>query len=139
MALFLLDATTLTLLQAKHARVTAAVAAHSGDTIGVTSVNVEEVLTGWYARLRKAKTNAREAAASLMLAEAVASLARFPIFPLTEPALDRYDQLVRLKLNVGRMDLKIAAVALELGATAVTNNVRDFGRVPGLVIEDWSV
>jgi predicted nucleic acid-binding protein len=37
------------------------------------------------------------------------------------------------------MDRKIAAIALELGASVVTNNVRDFGRISQLLIEDWSV
>jgi tRNA(fMet)-specific endonuclease VapC len=139
MAFYLLDTTTLTLLRRGHPRVSAAVVAHSGDTVGVTSVNIEEVLTGWYTRIRRARTNAAVAAASVLLAEAVTLLGRFPIFPLTEPALDRYDLLVRLKWNVGGMDLKIAALALELGATVVTNNARDFGRVPGLAWADWSV
>ena len=66
-------------------------------------------------------------------------LARFAIYPLAEPILNRFDQLVRLRLNVGKMDLKIAAAALELGATVVTNNTRDFRRVPGLGWVDWSV
>jgi tRNA(fMet)-specific endonuclease VapC len=35
------------------------------------------------------------------------------------------------------MDLLIAAHALELSAILVTNNVREFSRVPGLKIENW--
>lgn len=139
MAVYLLDTNTLTLLQRGHPRADANLAAHVTDTVGITTVNVEEVIGGWFALLRRAKTNAQEAQAALSLADAVALLGRFPVFPVSEPALDRYDRLVRLKLNVGKMDLKIAAVALEFGAVVATNNARDFGRVPALVWEDWSV
>ena len=80
-----------------------------------------------------------EAQAAQSLADAMFFLSRFPIYPVTEQALDRFDRLVNLKLNVGKMDLKIAAIALETGSTVVTNNVRDFNRVPGLLWENWSV
>ena len=38
---------------------------------------------------------------------------------------------------IGDMDLLIAGHALALDATVVTNNVREFSRVQGLVVEDW--
>ncbi|HUQ19191.1 MAG TPA: type II toxin-antitoxin system VapC family toxin [Gemmatimonadaceae bacterium] len=39
--------------------------------------------------------------------------------------------------SIGPLDLLIAAHALTLGATLVTNNVREFIRVPQLRVEDW--
>jgi tRNA(fMet)-specific endonuclease VapC len=38
---------------------------------------------------------------------------------------------------IGPLDMLIAAHALSLTATIVTNNVREFGRVKGLAIENW--
>lgn len=40
--------------------------------------------------------------------------------------------------QLGAADLMIAAHARALGATVVTNNVKDFGRVKGLQVENWT-
>ncbi|KXU34113.1 hypothetical protein AXK11_08685 [Cephaloticoccus primus] len=48
--------------------------------------------------------------------------------------------LANLKPNaqpIGPLDCLLAGHALALGATVVTNNVREFSRVPGLLVEDW--
>ena len=42
-------------------------------------------------------------------------------------------------MPIGPMDFLIAAHALALKAILVTNNTREFLRVPGLALEDWSV
>ena len=39
---------------------------------------------------------------------------------------------------IGANDLFIAAHARSLGLTLVTNNVREFGRVAGLIVENWA-
>jgi len=39
---------------------------------------------------------------------------------------------------IGANDLLIASHALTLGATLVTNNTREFKRIEGLILEDWT-
>jgi tRNA(fMet)-specific endonuclease VapC len=39
---------------------------------------------------------------------------------------------------IGPLDNLIAAQALSLGVTLVTNNVREFVRVTGMAVEDWT-
>jgi tRNA(fMet)-specific endonuclease VapC len=39
---------------------------------------------------------------------------------------------------VGAMDMLIAAHARSMGATLVTNNLREFERIDGLVVQNWA-
>jgi tRNA(fMet)-specific endonuclease VapC len=45
--------------------------------------------------------------------------------------------LERQGTPIGANDMWIAAQALAIGATLVTDNVREFSRVPGLRVENW--
>ena len=47
-------------------------------------------------------------------------------------------QLKRTGLPIGNNDLLIACHALSLGAAIATNNLREFSRVKGLRVEQWS-
>jgi tRNA(fMet)-specific endonuclease VapC len=63
------------------------------------------------------------------------------ILPFDERAADRSARL-RFDLEtagekIGPLDTLIAGTVLAHGATLVTNNTREFSRVPGLQIEDW--
>jgi len=40
---------------------------------------------------------------------------------------------------IGERDMFIAAHALALGVTLVTHNTREFSKVPGLHVEDWTI
>lgn len=139
MSLYVFDTDTFSLYRHGNAGIIQRLQALSPGETTVTVITVEEALSGWYKELRRVKSDAETAAVYQRLAATIRLLARFPILDLTEAALVRYRHLWSLRLNVGPMDLRIAAIALEHGATVVTRNVRDFGRVPDLVIEDWTI
>jgi tRNA(fMet)-specific endonuclease VapC len=47
--------------------------------------------------------------------------------------------LEALGMSISEADLWIAATARASGGTLVTNNTREFSRVPNLMIEDWTI
>lgn len=50
---------------------------------------------------------------------------------------DIFADLERKHMRIGDRDMMIAGHARSLGYTVVTNNVREFSRVDGLLYEDW--
>ncbi len=138
MSLHVLDTDTLSLLQDGHPAVVARVATCAAEDLAITVVSVEEQLSGWYRRLRRAKKPEELAKVYDRLTKAVRSLSRLPILSFSEAAIHRCKGLQASKLNVRKMDLCIAAIVLEARAIVVTRNVRDFKRVPNLLVEDWS-
>jgi tRNA(fMet)-specific endonuclease VapC len=55
-----------------------------------------------------------------------------------QEAADIRAHLKRLGTTIGPYDTLIAGQARRRGATLVTANTREFERVPGLTVEDWS-
>jgi len=68
-------------------------------------------------------------------------LAPLEVLPFDVAAMHTYGplraELQRRGQPIGSLDTLIAAHALALGATLVTNNLEEFSRVPGLVCENW--
>ena len=135
---FILDTDTLTLYRQAQQLLVSRITAQPSHLIVTTVITVEEQLTGWQALLRQAKGDAHLAFTYQRLTDAVRSLSGFHILTFSEAAISRYNMLLVMKLNVGKMDLRIAAIALEADATVVTRNLRDFQRVPGLACENWA-
>lgn len=138
MSLYVLDTDILSLFREGHADVCRRVGLQQVGEVVTTVITVEEHLTGWYSLVRGTKRPAQLELAYDSLIRATVFFSRLPIRNFTQAAIARFESLRKLKLNVGKNDLRIAAIVLEAGAVIDTRNVRDFGRVPGLVIEDWT-
>lgn len=136
MKLYLLDTTTVTHLFRDHPIALMSLRAHQSDRVAISSVTVEEIVSGWISRLQNSKPE-HEPFLSEMLIKSVGFLNVFPQIAVSDRSVIRYTGLRKMKLNIGRNDLRIAALALEIGATVVSDNLRDFGRVPGLACVNW--
>ena len=138
MSLLVLDTDILSLYRRGQPLIVQRMFQQSLNTLATTAITVEEQLTGWYTLLRKQKSREQLARAYRNLVETVLELNQFRLLSFTEEAIDRFEILRSQKLGVRANDLRIAAIALVNGATVVTRNVADFGRVPGLLVENWA-
>jgi tRNA(fMet)-specific endonuclease VapC len=136
-SLYILDTDVVTLASHRHPQVTDRIQRTTGVTL--TVITVREVMEGRLSAIKRSKQPARVLAAYESLKESAEQFGTLPIIGLTAAALARFDGLSRMKLNVRKDDLRIAAIALEAGAVVVTRNLRDFQRIPGLTCEDWSI
>lgn len=107
-------------------------ASHAVGDIGISVMTLAELEYGVSKSSRPARN--REA-----LEQFISPL---EVAPFDRPATTAYGRL-RTALekkgqSIGSMDLLIAAHATSLDVRLVTHNVGEFGRVPGLRIEDWT-
>src|SRR4051794_36941646 len=139
MSRYVLDTDMLTLYQEGHPSVCRHVEAHPSEELAVTVISVEEQMSGWFTMLRRTSDREQLAKIYQRLTDTTNFLARLNILSFSLPAIERFENLRAMRLNIGGMDLRIAAIALEANSGVVTRNLRDFRRIPGLSVEDWSV
>ena len=101
------------------------------DEVGISTVTLSEL---WYG----VENSSRREQNEILLHMFTASLI---IAQYDDKAAEQYG-VIRTHLKktgsmIGEMDLLIAAHAASLGATLITNNLREFRRVPGLRLENW--
>jgi tRNA(fMet)-specific endonuclease VapC len=102
------------------------------DRVAVSAMTVAEL---WFGALKSDHPARGRATAD-------AFLAPFRRLAFDEAAAEHYAtarrHLESRGTPIGERDLVIAATALAHDLTVITNNTREFRRVPGLRVEDWS-
>lgn len=108
-----------------------ALKAHEAKGIGLSSITVAEL---WYGVV---KSQSRKNHAALR-----EFLAPFEVAPFEGKAAEVYGDIRALLeargTPIGPLDTQIAAHALCLGVTLVSNNLREFERVDGLRLANWA-
>lgn len=103
------------------------------SSIGISSITYSELMFGAAKSLRPEQNR-------IALTQFVAPL---EIVPYDDTAGQRYGDLraclERKGTPIGSLDMLIAAHALALACVMVTNNEKEFARVPGLKMENWAM
>jgi len=129
-ARYLLDADTVSYALRGQGQVAARILQHPPSDLCISSITLAELGFG------------AESKRSQKLRRAIRSFVNdVAVVPFDELAAERFAVaaagLAKEGTPIGVLDTLVAAQALSLGLTVVTNNTRHFGRVPGLKFENW--
>ena len=127
---YMLDTDTVSFALRGQGRVAERLLAHRPSQLCISSITLAELRYGAEARrsrkLHRLIGTFVEAVEALSFDQSAAGR-----FGVVAAALARRGE------PIGTLDALIAAHALSLGLTFITNNTRHFARVPGLTIENW--
>jgi tRNA(fMet)-specific endonuclease VapC len=130
MTRYLLDADTVSYALRGQGRVAARLLEHPPSDVCISSITLAELRFG--AETRK----------SQKLRRAIRSFVKdVAVVPFDAAAAERFAEvaadLAASGTPIGAFDTLVAAQALSLRLTVVTNNTRHFTRVAGLKVENW--
>jgi len=112
------------------------VAGREAEPCFVSMITVSELLHG----VHRAGDRVRRAKRSVFVESVID---RFPLLPIDLPAArihaEIWAELASSGQLIGAHDLWLAAVCLARDLAIATTNIREFSRVPGLLVEDWAL
>jgi tRNA(fMet)-specific endonuclease VapC len=128
--MYLLDTDTCIGVLRGHEGVVSRMQLQSPVDLAIASMTLAEL---WFGAVRSGGGPAAFEKVKRFLSPGIA------VLPFDEAAAYRYAEIrnaVRAQ-PIGTQDMVIASVGLARGLTVVTAHLREFSRVPGLVVESW--
>ncbi|MEA5468376.1 type II toxin-antitoxin system VapC family toxin [Spirulina sp. 06S082] len=139
MTIWILDTDHYSLLERGNSNVTRRISTIEAKLIFLTIISAEEQIRGRLNIIRRASSSEEVIIAYRRLRTLLDDLKNINLLDFSMEAAIIYNNLVRQKIRIGTRDLRIAAIALSVKGIVVTRNRRDFEKVPGLALQDWTV
>jgi tRNA(fMet)-specific endonuclease VapC len=139
---YILDTDHISILQhetgPEFTALSARMSGHPDDDFAFSIVSFHEQAIGAHALINRARNASDVIRGYQLLGRVIRDFTTVPVLLYDSAAASKFQDLASRRLRVATMDLRIASIALARGLTLLTRNARDFGRVPGLVVEDWT-
>jgi tRNA(fMet)-specific endonuclease VapC len=140
--MYILDTDHLTFLELgagrEASRLIERLSAVDPADVATTIITYEEQTRGWMAFLSTCRTLTAQVEAYRRLERHLECYRHIPVLGFDQNAAVYYQQIRARKPKIGAMDMKIAAIVVSRSATLLSRNARDFSRIQGLRIEDWT-
>jgi tRNA(fMet)-specific endonuclease VapC len=140
---FVMDTDHISVIQhdqgTEFATLSRRIAQETFEELALTIVSFHEQVLGCHDYINRSRQPAGIVRGYAMLDRVLQTFSTAPVLPFDQAASELFDQLSGRRLRVGTMDLRIASIAISRGLILLTRNVSDFGKVPGLVTDDWTI
>jgi tRNA(fMet)-specific endonuclease VapC len=110
----------------------------SDKDAATTIISFEEQIRGWMARIPKSRHLMEQVEVYRRLNETLQRYCQMAVLDFDDRAAVQFEELQKQRFRIGTMDLKIAAIAIANNATLLSRNLKDFGKIPTLQVEDWA-
>ena len=140
---YLLDTDHLSILQRQsgqdYVKLSNRMADYDVSDFGISIVTFHEQMLGSHAYINRARNPNQVVKGYEIMMRLVNDFKTLTVVPFDEGAGITFTQLQQQKIQLAKMDARIASIALFRKLTLLTRNHRDFNKVKGLSIEDWTV
>ncbi len=140
---YLLDTDHLSILQRQtgkdYSNLSTRMANYPLSYFAVSIVTFHEQMLGCHAYINRARNPNDIIKGYEMMARLVSNFKILPLVSFDAGAAKTFEQLNSRRIQLAKMDARIAAIALCRGLILLTRNHRYFGKVPGLAIADWTI
>lgn len=141
--MFLLDTEHLGLLQRKsepyYSNILRRMQSYDAAVFFTSIISFQEQVHGWQAEIAHARKAGQVIYAYQRLKGMLADFTKLRVLDFDLDASNQVEKLRQQRIRIGKLDLRIASIALIHNFTVLTRNVRDFRKVPDLKVEDWSI
>lgn len=142
--LYILDTDHLSVFQKHHPILTQRISQKNPDNIALTVITLEEKMKGWLNTINKYNSYPFDSNKLVWaykgLADEIEFFQKIRLLNFDNHAYQVYQSLVLEKRkSIGTRDLRIAAIVKSVDGILVTRNWKDFGKVPNLHLEDWTI
>lgn len=141
--MFILDTDHLGILQGHRGEdctnILKRIAVVSDSNVYTTIVSFHEIVAGWTKYVKQSNNPQKIVTGYARLEQVLKDFSCSQVLPFSLAASEVFEDFKRKRVRVATMDLRIASIAISQHMTVITRNTVDYERIPGLIVQDWTI